>query len=108
MQSNSLSLLTSDRLHAPWTKGRANKKLFIKWCIMNSFEKGKRWGYSIFEKNCDDFGKVGVAKSDKASRTCAKYVRDNKRQGKTLSPSQKEFFKGAVVGFQNFYNKFFG
>lgn len=75
---------------------------------MNSYEKGKRWGYSILAKNCDDYGKVGIAKSDKASRTCAKYIRDNKRQGKSLTSAQKDFYKGAVVGFQDFYNKFFG
>lgn len=31
MQSNSLSLSTSDRLHAPWTKGRANTILRRKY-----------------------------------------------------------------------------
>ena len=75
---------------------------------MNSYEKGKRWGYSKKKKNCDDYGKIGIAKSDKASRTCAKYIRENKRQGKSLTSSQKDFYKGAVVGFQDFYNRFFG
>ncbi len=75
---------------------------------MNSYEKGKRWGYAIFKKNCDDYGKVGIAMSDKASRTCSKYVRENKREGKFLSKEQQRFFQGAVRGFQNFYDKFFG
>lgn len=74
---------------------------------MNSYEKGKRWGYAIFKKNCEDYGQIGIAKSDKASRTCAKYLRDMKRQGKTLNKDEKDFYKGAVDGFQSFYNKFF-
>ena len=52
-----------------------------------SYEKGKRWGYAIFRQNVDDFGELGIAKSDKASRTCSKYLKENKRKGKALTKS---------------------
>ncbi len=74
---------------------------------MNSYEKGKRWGYAIFKKNCEDYGQIGIAKSDKASQTCAYYARDMKRQGKNLTKDEKDFYKGAADGFQSYYNKFF-
>lgn len=70
-----------------------------------SYEKGKRWGYAIFRQNVDDFGELGIAKSDKASRTCSKYLKENKRKGKSLTKSEKNFFKGVVDGMQEFYNK---
>ena len=34
-----------------------------------------------------------------------KYLKENKRQGKALTKSEKNFFKGVVDGMQEFYNK---
>lgn len=72
---------------------------------MNNFEKGKRWDYSVFKRNCEFYGEVGIAKSDKASLTCKEYLESNKRQGKKLTKDDREFYAGAVKGFEEFYYK---
>lgn len=72
---------------------------------MNSYEKGKRWGYAVFKRNCEFYGEVGIGKSDKASITCSKYLETNRRRGKKLSKADRDFYAGAVEGFQEFYTK---
>ena len=42
--------------------------------MSKDYRKGKRWGFAIFRKNVELYGKVGVAKSEKASMTCDKIV----------------------------------
>ncbi len=32
--------------------------------MSKEYSKGKRWGFAIFRKNVELYGKVGVAKSD--------------------------------------------
>ena len=73
--------------------------------MLKDYRKGKRWGFAIFRKNVELYGKVGVVKSDKASMTCDKIVKSKKRKGKNLTKSQLDFYKGAVSGFLEFYNK---
>ncbi len=73
--------------------------------MKNSYLKGKRWGYAVFRESFKDYGELGIAKMDKASRTCSKYLKDSKRNGKALTKEDKNFYKGAIDGMQEFYNK---
>lgn len=76
---------------------------------MTKYEKGKRWGWAIFKKNIDSDGKnIGCAKSDKAYDTCNQYAHKGKKNGKQLSEADKDFYRGACDGFQEYYNKHFG
>lgn len=72
---------------------------------MNSYEKGRRWGYAVFRQQVKDNGKTGIRICDKSALTCGKIAQKGKRNGKTLSPEQRSFYTGAVKGFQDFYNK---
>lgn len=72
---------------------------------LTNFEKGRRWSYSVFRRNVNEFGELGVRKSDKACFTCGKIVKTQKRQGKRITKNQRDFYKGAVNGFMEFYNK---
>ena len=78
---------------------------------MNSYRKGKRWAFAIFNKNVRDEGETGVYKSDKACTTCRKYATDKKlsktAQGKRLDKNLRDFYKGAADGFIDAYNSFF-
>ncbi len=69
------------------------------------FEKGKCWGFAIFKKNYETFGETGIKMSDKASLTCDKIIRSQKRNGKKLEKKDIDFYKGATKGFLEFYNK---
>lgn len=69
------------------------------------YDKGKRWGFSIFKKNYETFGEIGIKMSDKASLTCDKIIRSQKRNGKKLEKKDIDFYKGATKGFLDFYNK---
>lgn len=75
---------------------------------MNSYQKGKRWGYAIFQKNVRAFGRNdGAMKSDAACTTCARQAATGVRGKVTLTKQQRAFYRGAVKGFQEFYNKKF-
>ena len=71
-----------------------------------SYEKGKRWGYAIFRQNVDDFGELGIAKSDKASRTCSKYLKENKRQGKALQNPKRIFSRVLLTECKSFITSY--
>lgn len=55
----------------------------------------------------DIVSKARFAVKGNKGRTVTFY-KPHTRQGKSLTSAQKDFYKGAVVGFQDFYNKFFG
>lgn len=72
---------------------------------MNSYQKGKRWGYAVFRSQVDTYGaNLGTAKSDKACSTCLKYA-ENGKKDKALTKEERDFYRGAAKGFQEYYNK---
>ena len=74
--------------------------------VINSYQKGKRWGYAIFRRHVRDYGMdVGGHKSDKACETCKKYVYTGKKNGQALSKDERAFYKGACAGMLEYYNK---
>lgn len=73
---------------------------------MDSYTKGKRWGFAVFRKQVQIYGsEVATAKCDKACMTCAKYVKTGRKDNKPLTKQEKAFYRGAASGFQEFYNK---
>ncbi len=72
---------------------------------MNDYEKGRRWGFAIFRNKVKVYGEYGIRQCDKASMICEKYLKDGRRKNKKLTKKEREFYKGAVDGFQEFYNK---
>ncbi len=72
---------------------------------MNSYNKGRRWAWAVFNSAVSNYGELGIRKCDKASRTCNKIAQSGKKNGKRLLKSDLAFYRGAVVGFQEYYNK---
>lgn len=60
----------------------------------------------MFGRQVELYGyEVGGHKSDKACETCKKYAQGAKKNGKPLTKEEKSFYKGASVGFLEYYNK---
>lgn len=73
--------------------------------MLSKYEKGRRWAFAVFRQNVELHGELGVRKSDKACTTCKKYVKEKRKNKTNLDTEDIQFYKGAVQGFLDYYNK---
>ena len=76
---------------------------------LSLYERGKRWGYAIFNSNLQLFGKLGLRKSDATAFTCGRYARDTRiirtKSGKYLDNSTRSAYRGIQDGIYEAWRK---
>jgi len=75
----------------------------------SNYVRGFKWGLKTFRKEREEYGIDGIARCDKAGKTCAEYANNKKKiktaKGKILTKELREYYRGISDGMLHGYNE---